>query len=182
MPWSLTGSKFPLSFPDDQKEANMTKTSTRSDLTAILSLAFLTSGIFLLTITALPLNPQQEREKPLFNAYKGVTIGMPMDEARAKLGSPRDKSDSQDLYVFSDDETVLIYYNPATKTVDAVTITYTGKLNGVPDPKAVFGDDAEVKPDGGIFKMVRYPKAGYWVSYNKIMGDDPMVLIAMKKL
>jgi hypothetical protein len=124
----------------------------------------------------------QEAEKPAYDAYKGVTIGMSMTEARDKLGSPRDKSDSQDLYVFSDDETAQVYYDAATKTVSAITVTFTGKLDKVPGPKAVFGIDAEAKPDGGIFKMVRYPEAGFWVSYNKIVGDDPIIIIAIKKI
>ena len=32
--------------------------------------------------------------------------------------------------------------------------------------KDVFGEDVPAKADGGVSKMVRYPKAGYWISYN----------------
>ena len=104
-----------------------------------------------------------------------------MDEARNKLGPAKEKSDAQDFYVFSDTESAQVYYGP-TKSVTAITITYTGKIDTAPTAKAVFGEDVPPKPDGGIFKMVRYPKAGYWVSYNKIAGDDPMVMIAMQKM
>ncbi len=144
---------------------------TKSVVTVLLTFAFVASGNLI----------AQDNEKPLFSSYKGVTIGMSMDEARSKLGSPKDKSDEQDSYVFSNDETAQIYYD-AAKKVNAMTVTYTGKLSEAPAPKAIFGSDAQVKPDGGIFRMERYPKAGYWVSYNKIMGDEPLILIAIKKL
>lgn len=152
-------------------QIELTRISTR---VAFLLLAAILAGPILVQA--------QGREKPPYDAYKGVTIGMSMTEAREKLGSPRDKSDSQDLYMFSDDEMAQVYYDTASKTVSAITVTFTGKLDKVPAPKAVFGSDAETKPDGGIFKMVRYPEAGFWISYNKIVGDDPIVIIAIKKI
>lgn len=157
----------------------MNTTNTRRYLTAAmlaLAAAFITGS----SMTP-PIDPSQEREKPLFSEYRGVSIAMPMDAAREKLGTPRDKSGSQDLYVFSDNEAAQVYYD-ASRTVSAITVTFTGNLDKAPSPKAVFGDDVEAKPDGGIFKMVRYPAAGYWVSYNKIVGDDPMIMIAIKKI
>ena len=119
--------------------------------------------------------------KPPYSGYKGVSIGIKMDEARAKLGTPKDKSDEQDSYVFSDNESAQVYYD-AAKTVTAVMVTYSGKIDAAPTAKAVFGEDAQAKPDGGIFKMIRYPKAGFWISYNKTAGDDPMVIIAIQKM
>ena len=120
-------------------------------------------------------------DKPPYSGYKGVSIGMKMDEARAKLGAPKDKSDEQDSYVFSDNESAQVYYD-ASKIVTAVMVTYSGKIDAAPTAKAVFGEDAEAKPDGGIFKMVRYPKAGFWISYNRTAGDDPMVIVAIQKM
>ncbi len=113
--------------------------------------------------------------------YRGFGIGDPAEEIRKKLGEPRDKSDRQDLYVFGDDESVQFIYGLDAK-VTAIMITFTGKLNSAPTPKDVFGEDVPKKPDGGIFKMVRYPKEGYWISYNKIVGDDSIISIAMQKL
>ena len=118
---------------------------------------------------------------PPYPGYKGVTIGMTMDEARTKLGAPKDKSDEQDSFVFSDNESAQVYYG-AAKTVTAVMVTYSGKLDAAPTAKAVFGEDAAPKPDGGIFKMERYPKAGFWISYNKTAGGDPLIIIAIQKL
>ena len=120
-------------------------------------------------------------DAPPYSAYKGVGIGTAMDDARTKLGIPKEKSDTQDFYVFSDDESAIVYYG-AEKTVTALTVTFTGKLDAAPTAKAVFGEDVPPKPDGGIFKMVRYPKAGFWISYNKILGDNHVVMIAMQKM
>ncbi len=125
--------------------------------------------------------PTPTSEKPSYTGYKGVMIGTTTDEARAKLGNPKDKSNEQDSFVFSDNESVQLYYD-ASKTVTAITVTFSGKIEAAPTAKAVFGEDAEIKPDGGIFKMVRYPKAGFWISYNKIAGSDPMVMIAVQKM
>lgn len=113
--------------------------------------------------------------------YKAIAIGSLTDDVRKKLGDPKDKSDAQDLYVFSDDESAQFIYS-ADKKVTAIMITFTGKLTGAPTAKDVFGEDVPAKADGGIFKMVRYPKAGYWISFNKIVGDDSMVSIAMQKM
>jgi hypothetical protein len=119
--------------------------------------------------------------KPPYSEYKGVSIGQTLDETRAKLGIPKEKLEGQDFFEFSPNESAQVYYDAAQK-VTAITVTYTGNLDSAPTPKAVFGEDAEVKPDGGIFKMVRYPKAGFWISYNKTGGDDPLIMIAMQKM
>lgn len=113
--------------------------------------------------------------------YKGIGIGMLADEIRKKLGEPKDKTDPQDLFVFSDEESAQFLYGP-DKKVTAIMVTFSGKMTGAPTAKDVFGEDVPAKPDGGVFKMVRYPKAGYWISYNKIAGDDSVISIAMQKL
>jgi hypothetical protein len=51
----------------------------------------------------------------------------------------------------------------------------------VPTPRSIFGADVEAKPDGSIYKMVRYQKAGCWVSYNRTAGDAPLVSITIQK-
>lgn len=120
-------------------------------------------------------------EKAPFTGYKGVSIGAKTDEVRAILGDPKDKSDAMDMYIPSDHESVLFYYD-AAHLVTAIMITYTGDLTKAPTAKDVFGEDVEPKPDGGVFKMVRYPKASYWISYNRTAGDDAIVSIAMQKI
>jgi hypothetical protein len=120
-------------------------------------------------------------EAPVYTGYKGVTIGMPMDEARAKLGKPRDMSDVEDYYVYSETETCQVQYD-MDKTVKIISVNYIGDNKSAPAPKVVFGADAEAKPDGSIFKLVRYPKSGVFISYNKIPGDNLMTVVTLQKI
>lgn len=119
-------------------------------------------------------------QNPTFSEYKGMKIGSAADDVRTKLGAPKDKSDAMDLYVFSDNESAQFYYDPTHK-VNAIMVTYTGDLKGAPLAKEIFGADVPEK-DGMIFKMERYPKAGYWISYTRTTGSDAMVNIAIQKL
>lgn len=119
-------------------------------------------------------------DKPLYLDYKGVQIDMTQEEVRKKLGSPRDKDDSQDFYLFSEQETAQIFYR--AKKVFAVSVSYMGAKATAPGPKAVIGTELEPSADGRLYKIVRYPEAGYWVSYSRISGDEPMVTVTMQKL
>lgn len=112
--------------------------------------------------------------------FRGVKIGMATDEARKKLGSPREKSPEQDFYLFNDNEAVQVYYDKGA--VSAIAIDYMTGASGIPSPKDVLGTDAEAKPDGSIHKVVRYPKAGYWVSYSRTAGNEPTITITMQKI
>lgn len=118
-------------------------------------------------------------EEPAYKAYKGVSIGMSADEARKKLGDPTDKSDKQDFYVFSDDETAQVFYD-ADKKVSAIAVVYTGGKN-VPTCNAVFGKEAPQKPDGTQYMRVQYPKTGYWVSYSRTGGDTPITSVTIQR-
>ena len=122
----------------------------------------------------------KEKEEPPFHAYKGVHIGMTAEEARKLLGNPTDKGDKQDFYSFNDKEACQVYYDDAHK-VFAVSVTYLGG-GSVPVPKSVLGTDIEAKQDGSLYKLVRFPKAGYWVSYTRTAGDEPMTIIAMQRI
>ncbi len=119
-------------------------------------------------------------DAPVFSEYKGVRIGMPADEARKKLGSPQDKSDAQDFYAFSDgNETAQLSYD-AQHLVTSVAIIYLG-ADKAPACKLVLGAELTAKPDGSMYRLVRYPKAGYWVSYSRTSGDSPLVTVMMQK-
>ena len=120
------------------------------------------------------------RNEPPFSAYKGVRIGMTADEARKLLGSPTEKDDRQDVYSFNENESCQVYYDE-TKKVSAVSITYFGGKS-IPTARAVLGDEADARQDGSIYKLIRFPKAGYWVSYTRTSGDSPMTIIAIQKL
>ncbi len=122
----------------------------------------------------------KEADAPPYQEYKGVRIGMSADEARKILGAPTDKGDKQDFYVLSDNETAQIFYD-AEKKVMAVAAVYIGTGNSVPAPKAIVGSEIEPKPDGSLYKLVSYPKAGFWVSYCRSAGDSPVTSITMQK-
>ena len=120
-------------------------------------------------------------DKKGFSDYRGIAVGMTTEAVRTKLGAPKDKSDAMDLYMYGDTESAQFYYD-ASKSVTAIMITYSGDLKNAPLPKDVLGEDAETRPDGGIFKMVRFPKSGFWISYNRTAPPDPIVNIAIQKM
>lgn len=120
-------------------------------------------------------------DEPLFSEYRGVRIGMSADEARQKLGEPADKSDQQDFYAVSDNETAQIFYDASLKVM-AVSIHYQGEASGVPTPRSLFGVDVLPKEDGSVYRLVQYPKAGYWVAYSRTSDDPPLVTVSMQKI
>lgn len=126
-------------------------------------------------------NQAKGEDEPPYSEYKGVRIGMTADEARAKLGAPQDKSDDQDFFVFGEKESAQVFYDKAHKTY-AISINYLGVGSSTPLPKAVLGSEIEAKPDGSMYKMVRYPKAKFWVSYSRTAGTDPLVTITMQRI
>ena len=121
-------------------------------------------------------------ESPIFQEYRGVQIGWLADDVRKKLGNPADKGDEQDFFVFGEKETAQILYDKATHKVTAISVDFMSGASDVITPQQVFGADFETKPDGSKHKLVRYPKAGYWVSYSRTAGDTPIVTITIQKM
>jgi hypothetical protein len=136
---------------------------------------------FLFPTTAAAQKAGAEDENALFREYRGVQIGMTTEETRKKLGSPRDKGAEQDFYVFGEKETAQIVYDKAHK-VSVLSVDFLNGASGAPTPKTVFGDDIEPKADGSIYKLIRYKKAGYWVSYNRTAGRSPMISITIQRI
>jgi hypothetical protein len=118
---------------------------------------------------------------PLFTNYKGVTLGMSADEVRRKLDGLKEKSKEQDFFIFSDNESAQVYYDTEGKVM-AVSLNYVGEGSNAPDAKAVLGEDVEAKADGSMYKLVRYPEAGYWVSYSRTAGNSPLIIVTMQKI
>ena len=143
--------------------------------------SFTNTPVDRLIVTAVEASAMPTPEIPAYTGYKGVTIGMSMEQVRGKLGKARDTSDTEDYFVVSDNETVQVLYDN-DKTVKIISVNYIGANPSAPQPKAVFGADVEAKPEGAVFKMVRYPKVGYWVSYNRTAGENAMVVVTMQKL
>jgi hypothetical protein len=121
-------------------------------------------------------------EEPVFHEYKGVKIGWLADEVRKKLGNPANKGDEQDFYVFNEKETAQVLYDKATRKVTAISIDFMNGASEVITPQQVFGGDVDAKPDGSKYKLVRYPKAGFWVSYSRTAGATPIITVTIQQL
>lgn len=118
---------------------------------------------------------------PSFKEYRGVSIGMTATEVRQKLGKPRIKDKSQDLFVPAANESAQIFYDEHER-VYAISIDFTGRNNDAPTPTDVLGEDIKPRADGSMYHMKHYSDAGYWVSYNRTGSDPPQVTITMQKI
>lgn len=123
-------------------------------------------------------------DAPVFHEYRGIQIGWLADDVRKKLGDPAAKGDEQDYYVFGNGESerVQILYDKATRKVTTISVDFMNGATDVITPQQVFGADVETRPDGSKHKLVRYPKAGYWVSYSRTAGDSPIITVTMQKM
>ena len=126
-------------------------------------------------------SPDEPENQPAFSDFRGVRIGMAADAARKKLGNPREKSAETDFYLFNDTQAVQLFYDK-TGAVSAISIDFMSGANGVLTAKEVLGTEADAKADGSVYKMLRYPKAGYWVSYSRTAGNSPTTTVTMQKI
>jgi hypothetical protein len=122
-----------------------------------------------------------EDDSAAFKEYRGVQLGMLADEVRKLLGSPKDKGEEQDFFVFGETETAQIVYDRTHKVV-TISADFLTAGSTVPTPKQVFGSDVEAKADGSVYRMVRFPKAGYWLSYNRTSGAPPLTTVTIQKI
>ena len=114
----------------------------------------------------------------IYREYRGVRIGMTIEETRNKLGDPVFKSDDQDVYVFSANETAQIVYNTSHK-VTCISTDYLGGV-GAPNYRTVVGSELETRPNGSKYKMVHFTNEGFWVSYNQSAGNVPMITVTIQ--
>jgi hypothetical protein len=151
--------------------------------TLLVLVPLLAGGLaFAQTQRAKPTNGGGGEADPVFQEYRGVQIGWLADDVRKKLGAPADKGEEQDFYVFGEKETAQILYDKTTKKVTAISVDFMSGATSVITPQQVFGADIETKADGSKYKLVRYPKVGFWISYNRTAGDSPMVSITIQKM
>jgi len=119
-------------------------------------------------------------QQPLYSDYRGLRIGMTATEARAKLGEPTQKADDQDFFTISEKETAQIVYDASHK-IRTISIDYLGGI-GAPEYKAIVGPDIQTRPDGSLYKIVWYERAGFWVSYNRTAGTVPVVTVTLQSI
>ncbi|HVG30895.1 MAG TPA: hypothetical protein VM864_14390 [Pyrinomonadaceae bacterium] len=78
-------------------------------------------------------------------------------------------------------ERARVYYDDKGNA-SAIIVTYIGKSGDAPKPGAVLGAALEAKADGSMYKLVQYPKAGYWIAYSRTAGDEPLTMVTMQKM
>jgi hypothetical protein len=118
---------------------------------------------------------------PVYQNFRGVTLGMGAEEVRAKLGKPKDKGERQDFFVFSESQSAQIVYDDQDKVI-VISVDYVNKDGTAPLPETVLGEAVKAKQDGSIYQLKRYPEAGYWVAYNRTAGDNPIVTVTMQRM
>lgn len=155
--------------------------STSTALVLLTALLFQASIPFGVAQTQKTRAGSRDEDAPLFLEYRSIQIGMTAEEVRKKLDNPSDKSDEQDFFVFSDNESAQVFYDKSRK-VFAISVNFLNGARDMPTAKGVFGSDIPVKPDGSMYKMVRYPKAGCWVSFSRTAGDSPLTTVTLQKI
>ena len=166
------------------------KTTTHQSRISTVELVFFLLGILILlllaavtvkgqspTETVRAVRAHTQIQQQLYREYRGVRLNMTAVEVRAKLGEPAMKSDEQDFYILSANETAQIAYDAAHKVI-TISTDYTGGV-GAPDYKTVVGEGLLEKPDGSLFRIVFYNSERFWVSYNKSSSEVPVVTITI---
>lgn len=138
---------------------------------------------FLLFVLTIKAQNADKKNLPVWQSYKGVSIGMTDAEVREKLGAAKSEDAEGFFYMISDTETAQFLLD-AGKKVRTVSVVFAADHKAAPTFADVFGKTAEAapKPDGSIYKMMRYESAGYWVSYSRMAGDKAMVIVMIQKL
>jgi outer membrane protein assembly factor BamE (lipoprotein component of BamABCDE complex) len=125
--------------------------------------------------------PAAQLEEPRYREYRRVRLGMTEAEVHSALGTPKESEGRQEFYALSDTEMAQVFYD-ARRNVWAITVSYLGGQGNAPTPEQIFGGPVEVKPDGSVYKMVKYERAGYYVAYSRDAGDAPFMSVIMQKL
>ena len=118
-------------------------------------------------------NDSTTTQAALVTDYRGIRLGMTADEVQAKFGKGV-RVDEQEFFVLNERETLQIVYDKANK-ITGISVDFLGGV-GAPDYRTVVGPDINVKPDGAMYKMVRYDQLGFWVSYNRTSNNSVMMV------
>lgn len=120
---------------------------------------------------------------PVFTNYREIKIGTTADEVRGKLGKAKTDDENGFYYEFSDNESAQMMIDK-DKKVRMISVIYSSENENAPKFEDVFGKEiaVEAKPDGSIYHLVDYPKAGYWVAYSRTAGETPVIAITMQKM
>ena len=118
---------------------------------------------------------------PAAPSVRDIELGMSVDDVKAKLGKPEVTDDTGMYFTLSGGDSVQIGLDE-NKKVRTVAAVYAAGSKLAPSPDEVLGDAVE-KTDGDMYKMVRYPDKGYWVSYSRSGSDKkPLVVVTLRKI
>ncbi|MEP6944474.1 MAG: hypothetical protein ABJA02_01045 [Acidobacteriota bacterium] len=129
-------------------------------------------------------SPAPTRLMPFIKDLQGVPIGMPRKEVEKNLGSAKVSDKAGLYYEFSKTHSAQIGFD-ADSNVRTVALIFTGGDKSAPAFADVFGADVSSSPNanGGIYKMVRYPEAGFWVSYSVTNpGPQATTVVTMRRM
>jgi len=118
---------------------------------------------------------------PAMTEFRKAGIGTTAADLKQAWGKPEVEDKTGFISQFSGKEMAQVALD-ADQKVDTIAVTFQDGT-GAPKPEEVFGpkEKIERKEGGGLFHMVRYPEAGYWVSYFS-QGDGKAVIITYKKI
>ncbi len=125
----------------------------------------------------------QESPAPVVTSLGGLTLGLTADEAKDKLGKPDVSDKTGMLFTPSGTESIQIGLDEEGK-IRTIAHIYTDGDKKAPSFEDVFGPGVE-KPEstGTLYKMVRYPEAGMWLSYSLTNADSkPMTVVTMRRI
>jgi hypothetical protein len=139
--------------------------------------------IFAFVVPAFAQKNSQTIQRPTWQSYHGVAIGATADLVREKLGKPKSEDADGLFFLVSDVETAQFLLDTDGK-VKAISVIFDAEHLTPPTYQDVFGKSvvAEARPDGGIFKMVRYEDLGFWISFNRQSGEKAMVIVLIQKI
>jgi hypothetical protein len=134
--------------------------------------------------TEKPTETKQPQASPAVKDLRGITIGMSADEIKDKLGKPESSDGTTMYFTLDNGESVQIGLDKDNKAILIADI-FSGKDAKSPDLDDIFGTEVEspAGADGKVYKMVRYPTAGYWISYSRLdLKSGPMTTVTMQKM
>ena len=119
-------------------------------------------------------------QQPLYTEYKGVRLGMTVQEVQTKLGNPTFMDRELGYFVLSATETVQIGFDAAGR-VKVISVDYLNGT-GAPEPRAIVGTELETRENGSLYKLVYYESLGFSVSYGRTAGPVLIVSITIQKM
>ena len=136
-----------------------------------------TGALILMALAPVALRAQRPKDaldpdgdnRPAFSDFKGVSIGMRADEARKKLGNPRDKGVEQDFYMFGDNQAVQVFYDKVSRKRDFDRFYERCQRDSI--LQETLGAEAEERRRLCI-QIDSLSKRGLLVSYSRLPGPN----------